>query len=141
MDLQSKIILLTVFLQVSITLWAIVTAGVVRTRALTSTDLRLRMDALRICRYPDEALKFGNNMQNQFETPILLYAGASIALAVGVASWVMAGAAVAYVLARIWHRWIHVRHNNVRKRFAVFVYGIAAITVFWAALGFEIFRL
>ncbi|NOR62608.1 MAG: hypothetical protein GQ535_08975, partial [Rhodobacteraceae bacterium] len=57
------------------------------------------------------------------------------------ANWVMAGAAVAYLATRFWHRWIHVRHNRVSKRFMVFVYGIAALALFWLALGYQIITL
>lgn len=107
-------------------------------KALKTTDLTVKDIALDNKVYPDDVLKLGNNMQNQFETPILLYAGAAIALSVG-ANWVMAGAAVAYVSTRFWHRWIHVRQNRVTQRFMVFVYGIGALSVYWTALAFEAF--
>lgn len=138
MDLPSKIILITVFIQVFFTLWTILSKGMGRVRAVKTTDLTMKDVALDNKVYPDEVLKLGNNMQNQFETPILLYAGAAIALSVG-ANWVMAAAALAYSLPRFWHRWIHVRHNHVTKRFMVFVYGIGALSVFWAALAVQVF--
>ena len=140
MDLPLKVILITVFVQVFFTLWTILTMGMGRVGAIKTTDLTMKDVALDNKVYPDDVLKLGNNMQNQFETPILLYAGAAIALSVG-ANWVMAGAAVAYMVTRLWHRWIHVRHNRVTKRFMVFVYGIAALAVFWAALAVQVFLL
>ncbi len=140
MDLPSKIIMITVFVQVFFTLWTILTMGLARVQAVKTTDLTMKDVALDNKVYPDDVLKLGNNMQNQFETPILLYAGAAIALSVG-ANWVMAGAAVAYIVTRFWHRWIHVRHNRVAKRFMVFVYGIAALSVFWLALAAQVFFL
>ena len=140
MDLPSKIILITVFVQVFFTLWTILTMGMGRVNAVKTTNLTMKDVALDNKVYPEDVLKLGNNMQNQFETPILLYAGAAIALSVG-ANWVMAGAAVAYIITRFWHRWIHVRHNRVTKRFMVFVYGIAALAVFWLALAVQVFLL
>lgn len=140
MDAQSKVILAVVFVQVFFTLWTILSMGLGRVSALKSTDLTMKDIALDNKVYPDDILKLGNNMQNQFETPILLYAGAAIALSVG-ANWVMAGAAVAYLATRFWHRWIHVRHNRVSKRFMVFVYGIGALLVFWMALAVQVFVL
>jgi len=137
-DLPSKIILITVFVQVFFTLWAILAMGIARVNAVKTTDLTMKDVALDNKVYPDDVLKLGNNMQNQFETPILLYAGAVISLIVG-ANWVMAGAAVAYLITRLWHRWIHVRHNRVAKRFMVFVYGTAALAVFWLALAAQVF--
>ncbi len=136
MEIQLKIILVAVFVQVFFTLWTILSMGLGRVRAVKTTDLTMKDVALDSKVYPDDVLKLGNNMQNQFETPILLYTGAAIALSVG-ANWVMAGAALAYLVTRFWHRWIHVRHNNVGQRFMVFVYGIAALSVFWLALGWQ----
>lgn len=140
MDVQSKIILATVFIQVFFTLWAILAMGLARVNAIKTSDLTMKDVALDNKVYPDDVLKLGNNMQNQFETPVLLYAGAAIAVSVG-ANWVMAGAAVAYLITRFWHRWIHVRHNRVTKRFMVFVYGIAALSVFWLGLAAQVFIL
>jgi len=139
-DIQSKIILITVFIQVFFTLWTILSVGMARVKAVKTTALTMKDMALDNKVYPDDVLKLGNNMQNQFETPILLYTGAAIALFVG-ANWVMAGAAVAYLATRFWHRWIHVGHNRVTKRFMVFVYGITALAVFWAALAVQVFRM
>jgi len=138
MDIQSKIILITVLIQVFFTLWTILAMGKGRVNAIKNSALTMKDVALDNKVYPDDVLKLGNNMQNQFETPILLYAGAAIAMSVG-ANWVMAGAAMAYIATRFWHRWIHVRHNHVTKRFMVFVYGIAALSVFWAALAVQVF--
>jgi hypothetical protein len=122
------------------TLWTILAVGLGRVKALETTDLTMKDVALDSKRYPEPVLKLGNNMQNQFETPILLYMGAAVALSVG-ANWAMAGAAMAYIITRFWHRYIHVHHNNLRQRFMVFVFGIGALTVFWAALGVQVFVL
>ncbi len=138
MDIQSKIILIAVFIQAFFTLWTILSMGLGRVNSIKTTELTMKDVALDNKVYPEEVLKLGNNMQNQFETPILLYAGAAIALIVG-ANWVMAAAAMAYIATRFWHRWIHVRHNDVTKRFMVFVYGIAALGVFWLALAYQVF--
>ena len=103
MNYPSKIILITVFVQVGFILWTIIAMGLGRVRAVKTTALTMKDVALDNKVYSDDVLKLGNNMQNQFETPILLYAGAAVALAVG-ANWLMAGAAVAYIVTRFWHR-------------------------------------
>jgi len=63
---------------------------------------------------------------------------ARAALALNAVNGVMAAAAVAYIATRFWHRFIHVRHNRVAKRFKVFVYGLVALTVFWLALTVQL---
>ena len=141
MDIQSKTLFATVFVQVGLAIWTILSMGLGKLDALKATDLHIRDIALSNDPFPDDVLKLSNNMRNQFETPVLLYAGVGIALAVGVANWVLVCAAVVYVLTRFWHRSIHVGHNNVPKRFKVYVYGITALSVFWLALAVEIFLL
>lgn len=141
MDIQSKILFATVFVQAGLTLWSILSMGLGKLGALKTTDLHIRDIALSNDAFPDDVLKLANNMRNQFETPVLLYAAVGIALALGLANWVLVGAAVVYVLTRFWHRWIHVGHNNVPKRFKVYVYGIFALSVLWVALAAEIFML
>lgn len=141
MDYPSKFILLSVFVQVFFTLWTIVSMGLQRVKAVKSEGLKMKDIALTNTRYPDDVLKYGNNMQNQFETPVLLYAGAGMSLALGAVNWVMAGAAVAYIVTRFWHRWIHVGSNRIAKRFKVYLYGIIALSVFWLAFGFHVFVL
>mgnify|MGYP005996979467 CR=1 FL=1 len=141
MDYPSKIILLTVFVQVFFTLWTIIAMGKGRVKAVQTSSLTMKDIALDSSRYPDDVLKLGNNMRNQFETPVLLYTGVAMALTLGAVNWIMAGAAVAYIVTRFRHRWIHVGHNNIRKRFMAYVYGLAALAIFWVALGVQVFVL
>ena len=139
MDIQSKILLATVFAQVMLTIWSILSMGMARVNSLKTTELHIRDVALANTKYPDDVLKLSNNMHNQFETPILLYAGVAVALAVGLTNWVMVGAAVAYIVFRLLHRFIHVRGNNVPKRFMMFVYGLVSLTIYWLAFGVSVF--
>lgn len=138
MDYPSKIILITVFVQVFFTLWTIIAMGKGRVRAVKTTKLEMKDIALDSSRYPDDVLKLGNNMQNQFETPILLYVGVGMALSLGAVNWIMAAAAVAYIATRFRHRWIHVHQNRVRKRFMAYVYGLAALSIYWVAFGVQV---
>lgn len=138
MDIQLKIMLIAVFVQVGLTLWATLATGLSRNKALKTTDLRVADIALSKTPYPDFVQKQQNNLQNQFETPPMLYAAVAIAAGLGLASWTMAIAAVAYVAFRFWHRKIHVTHNHVMKRFTVFTYGVTALTTLWLALVYEV---
>jgi len=137
MDIEIKIILAVVVIQVFFTLWTIIAMGIGRVNAVKNGELTLKDVALDNKVYPDDVLKLGNNMQNQFETPVLLYAGAAIATSVG-ANWVMVGASVVFLASRFLHRWIHVRNNRVTPRFKMYLYGLVALSVFWAALAVQI---
>jgi len=141
MEIELKIMLAAVFAQVALTLWSIAATGLARNKALKTTDLKVADIALSKTPYPDFVQKQQNNMQNQFETAPLLYAAVALAAALGVANWAMAGASAAYVVFRLWHRIIHITHNHVMKRFVVFTFGVAALSVLWVGLGVAVLQL
>ena len=138
MDIKLKLLLAAVLIQFGLTLWALLATGRVRLKALKSTDLSIADIALSKTAYPEDVQKQQNNLQNQFETPILFYIAVALIAALGVVNWVMVGAAIAFVGLRFWHRRIHITHNHVIKRFNVFLYGLFALTILWGALAVEV---
>ncbi|MBL4807098.1 MAG: MAPEG family protein [Rhodobacteraceae bacterium] len=141
MDISLKIALFAMMAQVALTMWSIVSTGAARTGVLKRKELHIRDIALSTQAYPDKIKQLQNNMRNQFETPPIFYAAVLLAVALPVAHWGIAGAAVAYVLLRFWHRFVHVGSNNVILRFKVFVLGIAALTIMWIELAIAVLRL
>lgn len=74
-----------------------------------------------------------DNFRNLFETPVLFYALASIAIACGYApAWLAAGAWV-YVATRAIHSLIHCTYNRVMHRFAAFGAGFVLVVGLWVA--------
>lgn len=72
-----------------------------------------------------------DNFRNLFEVPVLFYALAAVALAVGyVPPWLVIGA-WSFVILRVAHSVIHCTYNKVYHRSAVFVAGFALLLALW----------
>ena len=127
--------LLCVFIQVALTLLAIVRMGMARIESVKSKQVTMAQVALDTSAYSIRIQQLQNNVRNQFETPVLFFALIGIAAAVGQVNWGVALASIGYVATRIVHHVIHVGSNRVRQRFNVFVLGLAFLTAGWISLG------
>lgn len=83
--------------------------------------------------WPGDARRTARAIANQFELPVLFFAGAGIALWLG-ALWHEAVLAWLFVLARIAQATIHVTTNHVPARFAAFATGFALTLLLWLDL-------
>lgn len=117
--------------QIFWTLIVILLAGRARLAELRAKTVKMGDIALSNEAWPKRARAFGNNMNNQFETPILFYALCGAAIFIGATHWGMVALAWLYVATRVAHTLIHTGSNNVRRRFTVFVLGIAALAAMW----------
>lgn len=72
-----------------------------------------------------------DNFRNLFEVPVLFYALAAIAVALGdVPTWLVVGA-WSFVVLRYIHSFIQCTYNKVMHRFAVFGCSFVLIVVLW----------
>jgi hypothetical protein len=101
----------------------------VRARRVRMADVALSSDA-----WPEEVRKVGNNLRNQFETPVLFYVLCGVATYVAATNVVTVLLAWAYVGTRLVHTFIHVTSNRIEQRFAVFVAGVAVLIALWVAI-------
>ena len=131
--------LVCVFLQVALTFWAIVRVGMLRVAAVNTQAVTLEQIALSSAAYPPRVIAQQNNMQNQFETPVLLYSVVALAAALNAANWGLAAGAAVFVALRFVHRYIHVGRNDVVLRLKVYVAGLAGLSVSWLSLGVALF--
>lgn len=84
---------------------------------------------------PPESLLVHNNLRNQFELPVLFYAGC-LALYVSTAdnmatvalSWI-------FVLSRYAHSYVHLTSNRLRYRRPLFMLGFFAVIGLWLWLA------
>jgi hypothetical protein len=75
-----------------------------------------------------------DNFRNLFETPVLFYSLASVAIASGhTPAWLAVGAWI-YVGLRVAHSFIHCTYNRVMHRFAAFGLGFTLLVCLWVAL-------
>ncbi len=127
--------LIAVFAQVALTFWAIIQMGRARLSAIRENNIPLSEIELSAAAYPRHAQQMQANAHNQFETPILLYAGVALAAALDGANWGVAAGAVFYIVTRIWHRHIHVTSNHLQTRFKVYGFGLIALALLWLSLA------
>jgi hypothetical protein len=74
-----------------------------------------------------------DNFRNLFETPVLFYSLAAVAIASDYApAWLAAGAWL-YVVLRAAHSFIHCTYNRVMHRFAAFGSGFLLLVGLWVA--------
>ena len=134
MTLPATLCLLAVFTQVCLTLWAIVRMGLARVASVKSGEVRIAEIALSDRAWPEPIQKLQANVRNQFETPVLFFAGIAIAIGLDATNWSVAIFAWMYVATRIVHHVIHVGSNSVGKRFRAYVIGLAALLALWLAV-------
>lgn len=108
--------------------------GRARVGAVGSREVKMRDIALSGDKWPDRVRALGNNVSNQFETPVLFYALCGIGTYVGATGWGMAFCAWVYVASRLAHSFIHTGANDVRKRGGVFLVGMVALMAMWAGI-------
>ncbi|MEO1918985.1 MAG: MAPEG family protein [Paracoccaceae bacterium] len=128
------IALICVFVQVGLTFYAIVRMGKVRMASYKSKEYSMKDIALDSRNYPAHIQSIGNNVSNQFETPILFYAVVAIAAATDSTNWMLAAGSVIFVASRLAHHVVHVG-SNVSKRFKAFLIGLIGLLLAWIGLG------
>ena len=89
--------------------------------------------------WPLKARLVSNSVTSQFELPVLFYAGALFAFALGGVNWIAVILAWIFVVTRIGHALIHTGKNVVMQRFQFFFAGFITVIVFWIALAAHVF--
>jgi hypothetical protein len=138
MTLELKLALLAVFAQVALTFYAVFRMGVVRLNAIKAHKIPLGDVALSSTNYPKEALKHGNNLDNQFQFPVLLYVVVLFAITLEAVSMAFSLACIGFVITRFAHRFVHVTRNDVRLRFTLFLLGVIILSLAWVILGLNV---
>ena len=129
------ILLTSIFVQVALTFWAVLAMGRARVASLKAKETAMADIAVTPTAYPPHVQLFAANAHNQFETPILFFAAAALAVALDQVSVVLALSGAVFVVFRLLHRREHVGRNNLRMRFNLFLVGFLALIVMWVALG------
>lgn len=84
---------------------------------------------------PSESLFVRNNLENQFELPMLFHAACLALYAVGAASVLAVMMAWLFVVSRYVHSYIHVTSNRIRYRQRAFTAGFAILAAMWLLLA------
>jgi len=133
--MQAELIVWPVLVQIFLTLIMFVLLGARKTNAMKGGHVDRQKAAINNHAWPQDVVKVSNNIQNQFQTPVLFYVlcvlffiTGGVTLLVLLVSWV-------FVLTRLIHAYIHVNSNFVPKRFRVFVIGCSCLFVLTGLLA------
>jgi hypothetical protein len=139
--LIDKLLVLAMAAQVLLTVAILVLMGRERVPRVMRGEINVDDIAVDRSAYPLRARLLSNNFDNQFQLPVLFFAGALLALAVGLTGWFDVLLAWLFVALRYVHAGIHVTTNRVHRRFAAYTAGLAVLAVFWLWLVFRILLL
>lgn len=110
--------------------------------AVKTTEVDLKATALNCKAWPNEAvLKCSNNLDNQFQAPLLFYAVCGVLFAVDGVNQGTLILAWAFVLSRYLHCFIHTGSNYVPHRMKSFAFGIGTLTFLTVFAGFRLWML
>ncbi|WP_424981679.1 MAPEG family protein [Maritalea sp. S77] len=133
-----KLLLLTVFAQVGLTLAVLLYLGKLRVPPVLAGDIKVADIALDDGNWPERSQQVSNNFNNQFQLPVLFYAAVMICFAVRYVPGIFLLCAVGFVASRYVHAYIHCTTNRVYRRFIAYVAGLAFLTIGWVDLVIEL---
>ncbi len=134
-QMNVALVLWPVLVQVILTLSVFIVMGARKGKAVKEGLVDRKKAALDNSAWPDEVLKVSNNIQNQFQTPILFYVlvfafivSQTVSVTVLILAWV-------YVISRLIHAYIHTGSNYVPARFRVFIVGVVTLIIMSGVLA------
>ncbi len=136
--MTAQAILLPLFVQVALTLVMLGLTAYSRLASVRRGETKLKDIALRQSNWPEQATKYGNSYENQFQLPVLFYVGVISAYVLGKADLVLVILSWLFVATRLCHAYIHTTSNHVGRRFNAFAAGFAVLVVMWIILGMRI---
>lgn len=134
--MDKNLVFLPVLVQIFLTIFVFIALGIVKSRAVKLGQVDLEKRALHPDAWPDSVLKFSNNIQNQFETPVLFYALTLMLWALNAVDSITLALAWGFVVTRIIHAYIHTGSNFVPARRMVFTIGCIFLLLL-TLLGFK----
>lgn len=87
---------------------------------------------------PEHSRRWVNNLNNQFEVPVLFYAIVAMLFATGSVTELQVGLAWLFLIGRVLHSVVQVSGDNVQLRGVVFTMNFLAVFAMWAL--FLLFR-
>ncbi|MBR9826122.1 MAG: MAPEG family protein [Alphaproteobacteria bacterium] len=132
-------LLMPIFAYIAFCMVVIAMMAVMRFRAVSSGAVRGRKISLGERNWPEAVQRVSNVAQNQWETPLLFWAGMLLALILQLEAPMLAIWAWVFVAARIVHAAIYISVNHILSRFLSFGVSLVAIAGLWVVMAMEIF--
>jgi hypothetical protein len=127
--MESKLIFYPVIAQIILTFVVYMLLPIAKSRVLKTIEVDINRRALHNDAWPDNVLKISNNVQNQFESPVLFYALCFMLWALNSVSPFALLVAFCYVILRVIHVFVHTGSNKIPIRKKVFMASTALLIV------------
>ncbi|WP_275423227.1 MAPEG family protein [Pseudoalteromonas sp. MMG022] len=131
----TKIIIISMFLQVFLTFSVMVIMGRRRFAAARKGDIPLAsFKTMQLGQAPENVQLASRNFENQFEIPVLFFVACLLGLHLQVTGWFFAVNGALFVVSRVAHSWVHLTNNHVLTRFRLFMLGCLFVLLQWLTL-------
>jgi len=134
--MNNDLIFLPVLAHILLIFMVYIYLGRVKTRAVKEGNVDRQKASLNPKAWPEYVVKVSNNLDNQFESPILFYMLSVIYYLTNHVNSILVSIMGIYVLSRYIHAYVHVTSNYVPYRYKFFVIGLLTLLVLtlWLAL-------
>lgn len=138
LPLTTKLLILAMFAQVVLTVFVLVKMRAARVKAKREGKVTLDQIAVSPENWPPEVRKIQNAYANQFELPVLFFAGVLLALQFSLNDWVVVILSWLFVASRWVHALVHTGSNYIPTRFRAFFFGLVVLAILWVYIVFRV---
>jgi hypothetical protein len=136
--MKSTLILGPVLVQIMLTIILFLILGVRKTKAIKAGAVDRAKAALDNGAWPDDVRQVSNNIQNQFQVPVLFYALTLAFLVLDSVSMAILALSWTFAVSRLIHAYVHIHSNYVPLRFRLFLLGFVMIMALAVILAVQV---
>ena len=122
--MNNDLIFLPVLAHIMLVFMLYIYLGIVKSRATKAGSVDRKAANLNSKAWPDYVVKESNNLDNQFEAPVLFYMLSVIFYLTQHVDSLLLSIMSIFVLSRYLHAYVHVTSNYVPYRFKLFIVGV-----------------
>ncbi|GIC76986.1 MAPEG family protein [Moritella sp. F3] len=100
-----------------------------KSKAIKAKAVDFNKTALNNKAWPEDVVQVSNNLDNQFESPLVFYGLCIITVLVGAVNSFAIGLSVAYVVFRYIHAYVHVGTNYIPHRLRAFALSLVVMLI------------
>lgn len=134
-----KALLAPIFLHILLILVVGIVTLRARIAAVRQGKASFRKIAIDNSAYPDSALKPANNLNNQFQIPVVWYACIALLLVTQKADMVAVVLSWLFLVSRVLHSVEHITRNDLRRRMPFFFVGFSFIVMMWVWFALRLY--
>ena len=134
--MNNDLIFLPVLAHVILIFMLYIYLGIVKSRAVKEGSVDRKEAALNTKAWPESVVKVLNNLNNQFETPVIFYIISVFYYLTNNVDSILVSIMSFYVVTRYMHAYVHLTSNYVPYRFKLFLVGalILLVLTLWLVL-------